>query len=58
MIYQHRFLTNLFYDDCVTYCVYLLFIAGRRNNLSLEYVLKFVTGMDEVPVVGYRTSVV
>ena len=31
----------------------MLFIAGRRNNLSLEYILKFVTGMDEVPVVGY-----
>ena len=30
-----------------------LFIAGRRNNISLENILQFVTAMDEEPVLGY-----
>ena len=30
-----------------------VFIAGRRNNMSLKNILQFVTGMNEEPVLGY-----
>ena len=30
-----------------------VFIAGRRNNMSLKNILQLLSGMDEEPVLGY-----
>ncbi len=40
-------------QDTCQMSLFLCCIAGRRNNISLENILQFVTAMDEEPVLGY-----
>ena len=66
-IYIHTNLINYkFYFKCLFFCIWLfhnrlaknwfisiISIGGRRGAVSLRHILKFVTGTDEEPVLGF-----
>ena len=35
---------------------HFLFLAGRRGDITLDYILRFVTGADEEPLLGFKMA--